>query len=129
MPIALLPVSREAAGGQTQNTRSEIGQRLVGQKQEAAVVSDKRKSPAALLIAPANRLVSRPQAPRGRTKDQHAGLELFLLAHQRPHLNLLEVDRQIRRSLGGSFHRQEVKKFRADVHSYHLSRSELVFFT
>ena len=61
--------------------------------------------------------------------EQLAGLELFLLAHQRPHLNLLEVDRQIRRSLGGSFHRQEVKKFHSDVHSYYLSLSDLVVFT
>jgi len=43
--------------------------------------------------------------------EKSASRELFLLAHQRAHLNFVEVDVRIRRCVGSAFHRQEVKRF------------------
>ena len=61
MTVASLPVGRQAIQRQTQGAGTEIGKRFVRQEQKSAVIDDQGQTPTALLLAPADPVVTGAQ--------------------------------------------------------------------
>ena len=71
MAVTRLPVGTEPGQDQAERFGGQIGDGLVGPKQEAGVADDEREAAAALLVGPADPLVARAQTAGGGAKDQH----------------------------------------------------------